>query len=572
MTATSSPPRPSDGRPRPADDSVPPSAPPRAARRWTLPAAVVVLGILWLGVVKAIEWPALRRDTFAAGVSTDAAAFAYAGELLRHGAAPYLSYWDHKPPLVHLINAAALALSGGAVWGVWWASFVALAAAVVLAAWTLRRAGLGAGPAAVGTALYVIAIPAVHSSNLTEGYAMPLQWASVLMLLGTADRVYRRRYDVAAGALLGVLAALAFFLRPNLVGAMAAVALTATIEAARRREGRRWLAWTAGSAGGAAIVALLVLGWLAAYGAVDAFVDQVFRYNMIYTGAGLRDRVKAAYAGLEVATRHAPAMLPLAGWLAALLQRVGPARAGRGERDLAVLTLALVWAPIELALASMAGRPYDHYFVPVLAPLALLTAVLLRELLAGLPRGRAAVLAGALAAAAALPALADFARGLDEPARNLRSAQVTAAAEYVRTRTAPGTPVFVWGHAADVYFFSGRPSASRFIYPLALVTPGYVDAALVDGLLAELRARPPVLLLDQRTQLLPPLGRWDPAWHYPDQEATTTRPATWSATPALERFYDHVARHYRLVDSVGPERWPVYRLRSERPRSAEAPS
>src|SRR5919106_2795651 len=65
----------------------------------------------WIGILHYADWPVWRYPGFLSGSTLDSAAFAYIGELLRHGARPYIDYWDHKPPLVHLINAGGLILS-----------------------------------------------------------------------------------------------------------------------------------------------------------------------------------------------------------------------------------------------------------------------------------------------------------------------------------------------------------------------------------------------------------------------------------------------------------------------------
>ena len=51
--------------------------------------------------------------------SRDAAVFLYLGDQVRQGRLLYRDAWDHKPPVVHLINAAGLSLANGSRWGVW---------------------------------------------------------------------------------------------------------------------------------------------------------------------------------------------------------------------------------------------------------------------------------------------------------------------------------------------------------------------------------------------------------------------------------------------------------------------
>jgi hypothetical protein len=141
---------------------------------------------------------------------------------------------------------------------------------------------------------------------------------------------------------------------------------------------------------------------------------------------------------------------------------------------------------------------------------------------------------------------------------------VDATARYVREHSPPNSRLFVWGHASDVYLFANRAPASRFVYPLAMLTPRYADSALVAGFVDELRASAPPLIVDATSgvstsdDLVPSLSAWDPAWRYPE-----TGVAWWTMTPALRAFYDHVAANYTIIDSVGPQHWVIYARRSD---------
>jgi hypothetical protein len=169
-----------------------------------------------------------------------------------------------------------------------------------------------------------------------------------------------------------------------------------------------------------------------------------------------------------------------------------------------------------------------------------------------------------LAAATVLVAVTSTGLRLRDGARDrARGMQVAAVAEYVRANTPPGARLLVWGHAADVHFFSGRRPASRFVYTLALLTPGYADSALVAGFVNDLRAAAPPIIIDatpnaaKGEDLVPPLDHWDPDWHYPQDEG---RLRWWTMTPALRAFYDYVAANYVATERVGPEQWVAYRL------------
>jgi hypothetical protein len=512
-----------------------------------------------------VKWPALLYPTFNSDSSIDSAFFAYAGELLRNGGIPYVSYWDHKPPLIHLINAAALTLSAGHVGGVWFANLAALLAALVLGYQALRR-GFGVLGAMLGITFFAFSLPGILAVNLTEGYVLPIQWATVLLLVSWRSDDQKSR---SLGFWLGVLGALGFLLRANLIGAAVSVALVLSMVLLSERRTRTWLRFVLGGIAGAILVGATVVAILALQGALEAFWDQVFHYNFLYAATSWKQRITAAYHGVERLRVYSPLVLPFAGWILAAY-RLGK---DRSHPRYAAYLLALVWLPIELLLASTSGRPYGHYFMTLFPPLSWLTAVVAAELVPTAAKGLSGARAvhstrtvlALLVAVAILPVVYTArdlaATGLPKD----RMQQVSPTVEYIRRHSGTNDKIFVWGHAADVYFFSGREPASRFIYPLPLLTPAYADSALIQSFLDELRTSVPSIIIDARgnaaagEDLVPPLGRWDPEWRHPDPRQTEWKyESWWTMTPALKDFYGFVAENYVVADSVGPMKWAVY--------------
>jgi hypothetical protein len=547
-----------------------------------------LIGALWLSAVLATVWPALRHPVFVSNSNIDSAFFAYAGDLLRHGGTPYLTFWDHKPPLVYFIDALALTISGGAVWGIWLVSLGVLILSVVLAHLALRRA-FGAAPAALGVCVFAFTLPSMLASNLTEEYALPLQWGCVLVLsrwaTTRAQPVWRPTKELFRwGVPLGVLGGLAFALKANLIATPLSVA--AVIGAALLLERRVAAAarFVGGAILGAAIVWACIVAYVIARGAFDPFMDQVFHYNFLYVGTTWGQRLRAAISGMESASRFSSLAIPFAAWALSLVvvARGLVSRTHRGSK-FALRAFGLVWLPMEVMFASVSGRAYLHYFVVLLPPLAYLTALFGSEIMGapiwGRPartsrRGAGTDLVLGLAAALAVAAMLSTGMRLRDtasPSTNDRRRQIDETAAYVRRHSAPGTPLLVWGHASDVYLFAQRPPASRYVYSLALLTPHYSDAALVDRFIAELRSSAPPLIVDATTglaeaeRLVPSLGRWDPAWRYPSDQGPNVR--WWSMTPELRAFYDYVASTYAVVDSVGPMHWPIYQRRDLTPTS-----
>jgi 4-amino-4-deoxy-L-arabinose transferase-like glycosyltransferase len=532
----------------------------------------------WLTLVMLWRWPVFTRESFESTNSlVDLSFYAYAGELLRTGATPYVDFWDHKPPLIYLLHAAGLAVSGGRVWGVWLVSWASVLLALVLAYRTLERA-FGRAAASLGTVFFAFSVTSIFSLGLTEWYILPISWATALALV---SRDVRERSALPLGVALGVLATLGALLKPNMIGAPVAAALVAAGLLGAHRRWRSLGGLVVGGVAGVLGTLAPVLAWLAAIGALDAFVEQVLAYNAAYVGTApsWRLRVRAVDAGLWAATLYTSLVLPALGWLVAAA-RIRTRR----TRDpaLPVLLLAVVWPPIEMVLAATSGRDYSHYFTTFYPPFTLLVGLVGAELARRVPasetpRPRAAfalvpMLALTLAAHGAWRM---FWRERDDQRSELRATQLGLVADHVRRIVPAGRPIFVWGHAVDVYMLSGRRPASEYVYVQPLLTPGFADSARVRAFVAGLAEAAPAVIVDggardaamakvDGADLTPPLGGIDTAWSYPKVAMPGWKgPAWWHMPETMRAFYDFVARDYVPTDTIGPQRWIVYRRRAD---------
>src|SRR5689334_3073341 len=205
-----------------AESTAPTDAEVRHARTTSLEWMVLAAGVAWIVALAFVRWPAPLYAQFNSNSNIDSAFFGLAGQLVREGAVPYVSFWDHKPPLIYLIDALALAMSGGAVWGIWLVTVAALVATLGMA-WLAWRRTVGPAATAIGLAWVAFSIGLVTPYNLTEGFVLPIQAASVL-LLSRWSPGHRGAFVPALTA--GVLLGLSFLLRPNLIGTPAAVLTT----------------------------------------------------------------------------------------------------------------------------------------------------------------------------------------------------------------------------------------------------------------------------------------------------------------------------------------------------------
>lgn len=545
-----------------------------ALARWEW-AVVGSIGV-WLTAAMLWRWPAFSHEAFRGNSLIDLAFYSYAGDLVRTGGTPYLTFWDHKPPLIFLLHAGGLAISGGRVWGVWLVSYIAL----LTAAWCLFRAmrhAFGAAPAALGLTFFAFSVPNISAFGLTEWFALPIGSAAALV---TLRRDPREQNPLLLGMAIGALGAAAVLFKPNLIGGPFVGGVVASVLLLADRRIGAWVRLAAGSVLGAALVLGPMLGYLVAKGAFAAFRDQVVYYNRIYvgTGPGWRLRLRALDAGILSTTAYTNAVLPFAGWALAVYHLV---RRGLRAPLGPALLLAVIWLPVEIAFALTSGRDYSHYFTPYLPPLALLVACLGSELVTTsafdgavgrIPRRPVANLIPVLGMTIAVVGVwRMFWRERDDTNAGVRAAQIDATASYVRRNVRPGAPIFVWGHAADVYMLSGHRPASRFVYVQPLLTPGYATPARVHAFVDELRASAPPVIIDaggrdattrsvDGADLTPSLGRMDSTWSYPlIAQPNWKGPSWWSMPVAMGEFYKFVAANYVATDSLGAAKWVVYR-------------
>jgi hypothetical protein len=69
-------------------------------------------------------------------------------------------------------------------------------------------------------------------------------------------------------------------------------------------------------------------------------------------------------------------------------------------------------------------------------------------------------------------------------------------AAWVDSVSQPGDTILVWGNAPQIYLWSTRQPASRYVYFYPLMTPGYSTPAQASSFLLELQRSSPKVIVD----------------------------------------------------------------------------
>ena len=291
------------------------------------------------------------------------------GDRLLHGAVPYLDLWDRKPVGLFLLYAGLRWLGGmkaeGGILAYQLAATAAAAATAIVVAGAARLVGAnGRGAAAAGLA-YLLGLTLLggRGGQAPVFYDLPVAIAG-LMCLRLPRLADERRIGaiVASGALACLLAGVAIQVKQTAAveGAFVGLAHLWFL----RRAGAAWpvVALVAGVLAAIGLAPTVAAGgWYAAHGAFGAW------WFANFTSITLRP----PYPADQLAMR----LLGIAAQLAPLL--LAGALAWRRGRHLPAWRVAAGWLGAALVAFAMVGTWFDHYALPLLAPLAVVAAPML---------------------------------------------------------------------------------------------------------------------------------------------------------------------------------------------------
>lgn len=418
-----------------------------------------------MAIVSAILVPS--RMLLSTGEPDDSSVFAYIGWAMKHGLMPYRDVWDHKGPLLYYLQFAGMSLRSTSTFGIGLLEVIALA----LAFFFIYRVITSFASRFVSIAMAAFSVAFVAHFN--AGGNMCESWA--LLPLTTAHyacwRWSQRTSQIWCAPMMGVCFACIFWLRPNM-GAYPAIAVLVMFCASAKSEGigtaMKQLGLSCLAAlGTSALVVLPLYRW----GVFQEFVSAYFGYNAAYSGAlSLATRVLHTRQLLIEFFSAAVAIVGTAGLALALKGKFERKSDAEGLPQAYLMTL--VWSlPFEVGTATLSGRDYGHYLLPLFPTFAVLAAwflcVLERETKTN--AARPAVLTALLLGLVPL-SVATYSRDFSlstQPPRTDHAAVI----HFVQRATASNDRITVVGgtEAGYITFMAQRLPASRFVYQYALI-------------------------------------------------------------------------------------------------------
>jgi hypothetical protein len=499
----------------------------------------VLLGIICFSILVGVS------PYFQPVPATDSSIFLYTGDQILNGQTPYRDVWDHKGPLIYYINA--LGLLSGSRWGVWILEFVFVLAAAWLL-YRLLRSMFGSWPALFASVFFLVQLkPVLDRGNLVEEYGLFLQVACLWFLWKALNSDKWQIYFAT-----GVIAALAFLLRPNIIGIPLAIGSFFVWRAFREKNVQAVKSFGAMVFGGGIVLLATALYFLS-QGALADLWDAVFVFNFAYSGQGDQSAFSILLQGLRNLSILAP--VAIAAWILLITWLRSNAK-DKTALHFFLTVLALV--PIfEFSLTAASGRSFPHYFLSWLPVLAALCAFFIyflgSNLKSSFSKELNRVFAPALLVAFAvsfglplLPALySDFSSFVTDETRfslNLSGNRYEPVLGYLNTNADPDQKLLMFGNAVAVNWLSGRRSPSRFVYQSPLLNSDYATEESVQQVIDELVSDPPIIIdTNPNGEFLPAIEtRFD---RVPIQ---------------LRPLYHFINEHYVYAGTFQPLNWDLY--------------
>jgi len=386
-------------------------------------------------------------------VEMDQATYASMGDELLHGESLYTDVWDNKPPGVYVTFAAAQLLAGPGPLSVWWLGLV-VATLTGLSLYLAARALTGSSwAAAAGVTLWasVSGLPTIEANQPNAEVFLNLFLPVVLAGYVEATRPGPRKGLAPA---CGLALFLATFYKPIAVfaGGAAGLALLIPVHASSLRERLRFLA-------SAALVCalgwILVFGYFASSGRLDAAWDAMVTFNASYNAEKFGTTLENIWNGLGVQGLFPPRIAPLYVLLAFAFTGIAAGLANpRWRSPAAILAGFAVGSAIQIICA---GRYFGHYYQYWL-PVACLGTAFALVLSASANRERLLALGAVLVCMLLFQwrfyTIAPGQWSLEKHGPRLLLNQELAS--WLDEQLAEGKTFLQWGQHAELYFYAGR--------------------------------------------------------------------------------------------------------------------
>lgn len=399
-------------------------------------------------------------------IGRDSSIFHYVARVMKDGGMPYLDTFDHKGPVIYLLDALGLSLNQNI--GVW---IVELCFILIALIYSYKLAVLfGAGKRISLVAALVCAFTLTYyfeGGNQVEEYACTCILIALYCFAKYFIKKSVRWYDLL---LCGITCAIVCLLRINMAALWVVMCIGVLIDCIRNKKVKQLFIYLAWFLVGMAVVTLPIVIWLVNGGAWKAFLEDYFLFNFKYSSDGERASFTMVLQALVGFCRGIPVILG-----AAFLFHYALGRKRLFE------WLCVAAMAFSLITMCISGQSYGHYGM-VLCPLITCAfAMALGEITQKEPGKEVFVTVGekekkyriiVIKVIVLTCLLFLISRNRPKVATEFETGLLEIA-EVIQANSAEDERIIVCGNRDCVYLQSERKSASVYSYqdPIAAVDP-----------------------------------------------------------------------------------------------------
>lgn len=208
----------------------------------------------------------------------DSSVFRYVARVILNGGMPYRDTFDHKGPLIYLLNVIGIKI---AYWrGIWVIEFITLFVTFYM---MYRVARLFMGRLLSFAILLITTSPLFdhfEGGNFTEEYAMPFIAVSIYIFI---DYFYNQKISKLRLIICGLCCGAIFMLRPNMCAVWLVMCLAVLMQCIHNRHYQDLGNFIILFAIGLLVIILPILIWLAVNGAFTDFLKDYLYFNKEYS-------------------------------------------------------------------------------------------------------------------------------------------------------------------------------------------------------------------------------------------------------------------------------------------------
>lgn len=389
---------------------------------------------------------------------TDSSVFQYIGSSMLDGAMPYRDLFDHKGPLIYLINCLGWLLHGES--GIWFIEVICLVGCAML--WfelshLLNRSAVASFVVSMlGLAAFVSWI---EGGNLTEEYCLP--FLTIILFSYTVIITSKTPLSPLYALLTGASCAALFLIKYNAL--LFVIPLIVFELIALHRDGSSLLIYICCGVIGFALPTIASLVWLFVNDALGDYVRDYFLYNLSYAGsADFIDRLTSLSAFLN----YSAVVISFA-----VLFIMSFSKAHFSHRAQFLFRGVLVAFLLGFMPTAGTGYTFGHYalfFIPFIVLSFSVVPVLLRPYEPSIQRLASSLIVVFMLVQFGFPSL-QSAVSLTKRAADSMESQL-ALIEQVDNRVNRGDAVGIVGNACWVYLETETVAASSLEYVPAGIT------------------------------------------------------------------------------------------------------